>query len=370
MDPWLTRRKIVEDIGKNTPAKEAESPHAIHAEGRTATLADNLYDSNKRVFLTEDTDESESVSDPAQAEKNWQNYKIDEKIAFGAESVLYGATSGDNRYCVKAIRGWVGRLLGPSEIKEQGEKRKVSYSAKVRHIKNEFDIGKKLCQSGNIPVVRMYGLRRIKPCFLELGYDLLMEYVDGNDLGDKRALKMLSLQDKIDFFYQTAIALRYMHQNGFVHLDMKPSNIMVSKGVVKLIDFGVTVPLGEKLKSLAGTAGYFSPEQIVRETVNEATDVFALGVTFAVIFGGHRLRQSNDDIKEKTARMEAKFHLDKSEEPLVLEVPEAHDIPKLEQLIRRCTIPKREARIKHTTTIINSLRRIAKEMDIKLTSPY
>jgi len=196
-----------------------------------------------------------------------------------------------------------------------------------------------------------------------------MEYIDGNDLGDRLAVKMLSVQDKINLFFQSAMALRYMHLAGYVHLDIKPSNIMVSKGKVKLIDFGMTAPIGTKLRSIAGTAGYLSPEQLVRKYVDEATDVFALGVTFAFIFGGKPLRQNHDDLREKSMKMEAQFHLEKSEQPMVDEVPEVQDIPKLVELIRRCTIPRRERRIRSTNTIINSLHRISRELDIKLTDP-
>jgi len=182
-------------------------------------------------------------------------------------------------------------------------------------------------------------------------------------------MRMVRFPDKVNYFYQTALALQYMHQTGIVHLDMKPSNIMVTEGIVKLIDFGMSMPIGDRPKSLAGTVGYMSPEQLVREEVDASTDVFALGVTFGVILGGRPLRQSHDDINEKGTKREAKYHLATGEEPLITDVPEARHVSELETLIRRCTIPRRDKRLRDTKAVVASLQRVAQELDIKLTEP-
>lgn len=298
-------------------------------------------------------------------------YRITERIARGAESVLYLASDGnDNRYCIKAIRSAFGRIMGSDVTKKEDGKLKVSYSAKVRHLKNEFEVGQKLQRSSeSFPVVRMFALRKVKPWLVELGYDLLMEYIDGHDLGDKAFLKSLSLEQKINYFFQTTLALRYIHQLGYVHLDMKPSNVMVADETVKLIDFGVTAPVGSKPLSIVGTAGYLSPEQLVCKYIDEATDIFSLGVTFAVILGGRPLLQTQDALRERSTRMEAKFHLENSVDPLVTDIPEIQNVPNLLELIRRCTIPRREDRIRNTNTVINSLVRVSKDLNIKLKHP-
>lgn len=296
------------------------------------------------------------------------SYRITERIARGAESVLYLATGPHGtKYCVKAIRSVFGRLMGSAVTKKEEGKLQVSYSAKVRHIKNEFEVGQKLLQdSDDLPVVRMFALRKVKPLMVELGYDLLMEYIDGYDLSDKVVYKFLTLEQKINYFFQTALALRYVHQMGYVHLDMKPSNVMVSDGKVKLIDFGVTAPVGSTPQSIVGTAGYLSPEQLVCRYIDEATDIFSLGVTFTVVFGGRPLLQTHDSLRARGTRMEAKFHLENSTAPLITEIPEAQDVPMLLELIRRCTIPRREDRIRNANTVINSLVRISKDLNIKL----
>ena len=298
-------------------------------------------------------------------------YRIVERIARGAESVLYRAqaVNDDREFCVKRIRNWVGRLFSPAGRRSDKEKLEVSYAGKVKHLKNEFAVAQKLDQSGDIPVVRVFALRQIRPCFLEFGFDLLMEYIEGDDLGDRKAVRMLRLPDKIDCFYQTALALQYMHQTGIVHLDMKPSNIMVTDGKVKLIDFGMSIPIGQRPRSMAGTVGYLSPEQIVREEVDQGTDVFALGVTFSAVFGGRCLRQTHEELSDVQTKRQASFLLSSSDQPLITDVFEARQVPELEALIRRCTVPKREARIRDAKAVATALQRIAKDLGIHLTEP-
>ncbi|OGV90220.1 MAG: hypothetical protein A3K19_06190 [Lentisphaerae bacterium RIFOXYB12_FULL_65_16] len=302
------------------------------------------------------------------------DYIIEKSIARGAESVLYRARNSDctGVYCVKAIRNGLGKMLGPKDDKlEHREKLDdVAYKSKVRHLKNEYAVGRLMEHSGRIPLVRMFGLQRVRQLGLEVGYDLIMELVDGDDMGNKKLREEADVPTKLNYFYQTAQALHFMHRKGYVHLDMKPSNIMLTNGYVKLIDFGVSTPVGHKPHGLTGTNGYFSPEQIISEPVDEGTDAFALGVTFAVVFGGKHLPQFRAQLVEKAARTEAKFHIAKTELPMVKEVPEAEFIPELRDLIMRLTIPKRDVRLRDMKVLINGIRGIAKQFDMPLTEPY
>jgi serine/threonine protein kinase len=125
----------------------------------------------------------------------------------------------------------------------------------------------------------MFGLRKVKRFGIELGYDLLMEYLDGHDLGDKVVGRVLSTEDKIKVVFQSVQALDYVHKHKLVHLDIKPSNFMLVKGSVKLIDFGVSVAIGHRANAVTGTGGYLSPEQVCKDVIDEKTDIFALGVT-------------------------------------------------------------------------------------------
>lgn len=113
---------------------------------------------------------------------------------------------------------------------------------------------------------------------------IVMEYVDGLNLADLLARVeggVLTHDETAAVVRSVAGALAFAHQNGVLHLDIKPTNIMVDRsGTVKLCDFGMAT-----LTSAAGyggarggTVGYMPPEQIEGDVVDERTDVFSLAV--------------------------------------------------------------------------------------------
>lgn len=113
---------------------------------------------------------------------------------------------------------------------------------------------------------------------------IVMEYVDGLSLAELLSRVeggVLTFDECSHVLASVSSALAYAHENGVLHLDIKPANIMVDRtGTVKLADFGMAT-----LASAAGyggarggTIGYMSPEQIRGETVDERSDVFSLAV--------------------------------------------------------------------------------------------
>ena len=113
---------------------------------------------------------------------------------------------------------------------------------------------------------------------------LVMEYVDGLNLAELLARVedgVLTHDECAHVLRSVAAALTYAHENGVLHLDIKPTNIMIDRqGTVKLADFGMAT-----LASAAGyggarggTVGYMPPEQIQGLLVDERTDVFSLAV--------------------------------------------------------------------------------------------
>ncbi len=117
----------------------------------------------------------------------------------------------------------------------------------------------------------------------------VMEFVDGETVYD-RIVKMrrLSERDAIEIVMQVAKALQHAHQRGFIHRDIKPKNIMISRtGTVKLADLGLARALADKEAAVAeagrayGTPYYISPEQIRGEIeIGPPADIYGLGATF------------------------------------------------------------------------------------------
>jgi serine/threonine-protein kinase len=123
---------------------------------------------------------------------------------------------------------------------------------------------------------------------------IAMERVEGTTL-----LQLLATSDKlptaqvIDILRQTASALDYAHQNGVVHRDIKPGNIMLHKGnVVKVADFGIAkstaTAYGTIPGMMLGTPSYMSPEQIEAAPVDGRSDQFALAVVAFEMLSGTR----------------------------------------------------------------------------------
>lgn len=84
--------------------------------------------------------------------------------------------------------------------------------------------------------------------------------------------------DLLELGTQLASALRYLHAFGYLHLDVKPGNVIVESGRVWLIDLSLAQRPGPCSQGL-GTAAYLSPEQARGDEVSEAADVWGLGVT-------------------------------------------------------------------------------------------
>jgi serine/threonine protein kinase len=100
----------------------------------------------------------------------------------------------------------------------------------------------------------------------------------------------LGLEEGRNIAIKLARAVAALHRVGVVHRDIKPDNVILeSEGSLKLIDFGVVrVPGIEDSppEDIPGTAAYMAPEMFDGEPGNEATDIYALGVTMFRAFTG------------------------------------------------------------------------------------
>jgi serine/threonine protein kinase len=118
---------------------------------------------------------------------------------------------------------------------------------------------------------------------------LVMELIDGMGLNFLIETHSPQLNGhRIDYLCQIADALEYLHTQRYLHRDVCPRNIMVTKDhVVKLIDFGLTIPYTEPFcrpGNRTGTPDYLPPELIARRRTDHRVDLFALGVTAYELF--------------------------------------------------------------------------------------
>jgi serine/threonine protein kinase len=111
-----------------------------------------------------------------------------------------------------------------------------------------------------------------------------MELIEGLGLNFLIETNSPHLKGKrIDYLAQLAEGIDYIHQQRYLHRDICPRNTMVNQeGVVKIIDFGLTIPYTPdfcKPGNRTGTPSYLAPELIKRVATDHRVDLFALGVT-------------------------------------------------------------------------------------------
>ena len=128
---------------------------------------------------------------------------------------------------------------------------------------------------------------------------LVMEYVEGSSLQDLVPEKgMTSFLDAAEYARQAALGLQHAHENGMVHRDIKPGNLLVDpNGVVKILDLGLArffkVDEGSEALTLRhdekvlGTADYLAPEQALdSHSVDSRADLYSLGCTLYFMVTG------------------------------------------------------------------------------------
>ncbi len=114
-------------------------------------------------------------------------------------------------------------------------------------------------------------------------YFIAMSYLPGGSLEQRMAQQDLSLETILRILSQVGAALDYAHEQGLVHRDVKPANILFDEiGNAILTDFGITkvVDVSEGLTQnmVIGTPCYMAPEQWTGSEVNASTDIYSLGV--------------------------------------------------------------------------------------------
>ncbi|MCX7699796.1 MAG: serine/threonine protein kinase [Gemmataceae bacterium] len=222
--------------------------------------------------------EQKRCQDPARSEDDWS-----------------GRSLGDFRILRRLGRGGMGQVY----LAEQTSlKRKVAIKmlrpelaanqTALRRFRAEAEAVAKL----NHPnIVQIYGVGERDGV-----HYMVLEYVEGRNLRDYLNRKgPPDLPVCLSIMRQVALALQQAHDAGFVHRDVKPENILLTKkGEAKVTDFGLTRCFGDEGRPLnltqsgvtMGTPLYMSPEQVQGHPVDHRSDIYSYGVTCYTLLTG------------------------------------------------------------------------------------
>lgn len=190
-------------------------------------------------------------------------YNIIGELGQGAMGTVYKAVDPliDRVVAIKTIN--LSLALDEKEEYEQRFYQEAKAAGRLSHpnIVTIYDVGK----SGEIAYIAM-------------------EFLQGRELRDiLNDGQRMPVEQVINVVAQVAQGLAYAHENGIVHRDVKPSNIMIVRdGHVKITDFGIARMASAAVRTqtgmVLGSPKYMSPEQVVGKLTDHRSDIFSLGV--------------------------------------------------------------------------------------------
>ncbi len=188
---------------------------------------------------------------------------------------------------------------------------------------------------------------------------LVMEYVGGRTL--KAIIKEegpLAIDRALDLAQQVTEGLSVIHQQGVIHRDIKPQNLMVqTDGTVKMMDFGIArmADLSALTQSgfLVGTPHYISPEQAMGQRVDHRSDIYSLGVVLYEMLIGKVLFDGDSPIT--VALMHVK-------DPVPSLRSQRTDIPpEVEQLVDKCLAKEPGGRFQTAAALASAIQSLRGE---------
>jgi len=200
---------------------------------------------------------------------NWNDFVLLEQIGAGATGKVYRARQQSN-----------GRQIAIKFLR----KSLVGNASAMGRLVGEAKTVKALAHEG---IVAIHGAGRTPGG----GLFLVMDLVPGTDLEKTHRERPLAVAEAAGWIANAARIIHFAHEHGVIHCDLKPSNLLVDQGRIRVTDFGLARRLGEpqmEAAFLAGTPAFMAPEQVdpCWGIVSPRTDVWGLGgALYFLLFG-------------------------------------------------------------------------------------
>jgi serine/threonine-protein kinase len=223
-----------------------------------------------------------------------KGYEVLDPIGNGAGSIVYKALDRRRNRTVAIKHVTPATIQAIEKARRRmrtgdgrlGKHARINYRGFYEQIRNEHRILRTITDSPHI--VKVYELVTLRRFFRVQGYDLIMEYIEGTNLRDRREYP---IPDLIRFYRETASAMAVLHAHRVLHTDMKPHHIFIDKdGHVKILDFGQARFFSDPPGRVQGTVDFMAPEQSKGRPVDVRTDVYGLGATFYWVLTGQNNR--------------------------------------------------------------------------------
>jgi len=272
-----TEEKHLQDLlsrGETTAEEIREARGLLeqaHGVGWPLSLAEAMARANAKVAKARPP-AGRAGAGGAADEIDPADLKLVEKIGRGTQAVVY-----------KCRQGSTGRLLAVKILSEE--------AARDPDLRNRFvSEGRQAARLRHENIASIYQVGPFKNTFY-----IAMEYVDGGSVAERvAARKRISPAEAVRIVRAAAVGLAYMHRHGFIHRDIKPKNILLTReGVVKIADMGLARRNAdldvafEEIGKAYGTPYYISPEQVRGDPdTDHRTDIYSLGATFYEMLTG------------------------------------------------------------------------------------
>jgi serine/threonine-protein kinase len=203
---------------------------------------------------------AKTLTDEAAGPQQFGRFYLREQLNSGGMSEIWLASDGRKTFALRKLK----REL------------RFNFTARRRFLRG-CEILSKLTESDHIVGYVEHG-KAEGTCYL------LMDYVEAENLKILYARQDPLLTENVaQILIDAATGLSDIHESGYMHLDFKPENILITRnGAVRLIDFDMAQPIPEKPVKFSknpGTPGYMAPEQLKREPMDARADIFAFGVS-------------------------------------------------------------------------------------------